>query len=40
FGMNIGGIPLADHKHGFWIVVGIVVTFTAAAAWLAFRKKR
>lgn len=40
FGMNVGGIPLADHKHGFWIVVGIVVTFTAAAAWLAFRKKR
>ena len=23
-----------------WIVVCIVVTFTAAAAWLAFRKKR
>jgi zinc transporter len=40
FGMNVGGIPLAEHKHGFWIVVGIVVTFTAAAAWLAFRKKR
>lgn len=40
FGMNVGGIPLAEHKHGFWIVVCIVVTFTAAAAWLAFRKKR
>lgn len=40
FGMNVGGIPLAEHRHGFWIVVGIVVTFTAAAAWLAFRKKR
>ena len=24
FGMNVGGIPLAEHKHGFWIVVAIV----------------
>ena len=40
FGMNVGGIPLAEHKHGFWIVVAIVVSFTAGAAWLAFRKKR
>ncbi|MDM0068459.1 transporter [Variovorax sp. J31P207] len=40
FGMNVGGIPLAEHKHGFWIVVAIVMTFTAIAAWVAFRKKR
>jgi zinc transporter len=40
FGMNVGGIPLADHKHGFWIVVAIVASFTAVAAWAAFRKKR
>ena len=40
FGMNVAGIPLAEHKHGFWILVGIVVTFTAVAAWLAFRNKR
>jgi zinc transporter len=40
FGMNVGGIPLADHKHGFWIVVAIVITITAGAAWVAFRKKR
>jgi len=40
FGMNVGGIPLAEHKHGFWIVVAIIVTFTAVAAWMAFRKKR
>jgi zinc transporter len=39
FGMNVGGIPLADSRHGFWIVVAIVASFTAAAAWLAFRKK-
>ena len=35
-----GGIPLAEHQHGFWIVVSIVIAFTAIAAWLAFRKKR
>jgi zinc transporter len=40
FGMNVPGIPLAEHKHGFWIIVAIVVTFTAIAAWLAFRKTR
>jgi zinc transporter len=40
FGMNVGGIPLAEHRHGFWIVVAIVASFTAAAAWAAFRKKR
>jgi len=40
FGMNVGGIPLAEHKSGFWIVVGIVSVVTAIAAWLAFRKKR
>jgi zinc transporter len=39
FGMNVGGIPLAQHEHGFWIVVGIVVSFTAIAGWVAFRKK-
>jgi zinc transporter len=40
FGMNVGGIPLAEHRHGFWIVVTIVATFTAVAAWAAFRKKK
>ncbi|RYF83574.1 MAG: magnesium transporter CorA [Comamonadaceae bacterium] len=40
FGMNVGGIPLADNSHGFWAVVGIVASVTAVAAWLAFRKKK
>ncbi len=38
-GMNVGGVPLAQHEHGFWIVVGIVVSFTAAAGWLAFHRR-
>ena len=39
FGMNVGGIPLAGHPHGFWIVVAIVGAFTAIAAWAARRGK-
>ena len=39
FGMNVGGIPLADNPHGFWILMALVVSFTAVAAWLALRKK-
>jgi zinc transporter len=38
FGMNVGGIPLAEFAHGFWTVVLIVVAFTAIAGWLAFRR--
>ena len=38
-GMNVGGIPLAQHAHGFWIVVGIVISFTAIAGWIAFRRQ-
>lgn len=39
-GMNVGGIPLAEHPAGFWIVVAIIVSFTAIAAWIVFRKNR
>jgi zinc transporter len=39
-GMNVGGIPLAEHAHGFWIVVAIIATFTCVAAWFAFRQPR
>jgi len=39
-GMNVGGVPLADHPSGFWIVVAIIVSFTAIAAWIVFSKNR
>ena len=39
-GMNVGGIPLADHPAGFWIVVAVIVSITAVAAWIVFRKDR
>ncbi|SFA74450.1 zinc transporter [Collimonas sp. OK607] len=38
-GMNVGGIPLGQDPQGFWIIAGIVATFTAVAGWLAFRKR-
>ena len=40
FGMNVGGVPLSQHSHGFWIVVAVVLGFTGVAAWVAFRKRR
>ncbi len=39
-GMNVGGIPLNEHPHGFWIVVAIIASFTAIAAWFAFKTPR
>ncbi|MES2128795.1 MAG: transporter [Pseudomonadota bacterium] len=40
FGMNVGGVPLNQHPDGFWLVVGIVVTFTAVAGWIVVRLQR
>jgi len=39
-GMNVGGIPLAESKHGFLIVVVIVASFTVIAGWLTSRRQR
>jgi zinc transporter len=38
-GMNVGGVPLAQHAHGFWIVLSTVVSITALAGWIAFRHR-
>ena len=40
FGMNVGGVPLAQHPSGFWVVVMIVLTFTLVAAWAVFFRRR
>jgi len=39
-GMNVGGVPLAQSAHGFWIVVAIVATFTIAAVGLLLRRQK
>jgi zinc transporter len=38
-GMNVGGIPLAQHPGGFWIIVAIVLSFTVLAGWIALRRQ-
>jgi len=40
FGMNVGGVPLADHPHGFALLVLFVAVFTGVAGWLAFRGRQ
>jgi zinc transporter len=40
FGMNVAGIPLADHVHGFWMVVGLVACVTGIAFWALTRQRR
>lgn len=40
FGMNVGGIPLADDPRGFWIIVGLVSVLTVGGLWFIFRSLR
>ena len=40
FGMNVGGIPLANDHAGFWVVVFFVAILTCIAIWFAFGKNR
>jgi zinc transporter len=40
FGMNVGGVPLANEPHGFFVVVATLVAATGLIAWLAWRRPR
>jgi len=40
FGMNVGGIPLAEHPWGFWLVVSLITLITLVAGWIAFNNTR
>jgi zinc transporter len=40
FGMNVGGVPLAQDPNGFWIVAAFVTIFTLVAAWAVFFRHR
>lgn len=40
FGMNVGGIPLAENRHGFWVMVLLVAGFTGLAGWWVFRRRK
>ncbi|WP_429570955.1 CorA family divalent cation transporter [Paraburkholderia sp. JPY419] len=40
FGMNVGGIPLVENKHGFWVMVLLVAGSTGLTGWWAFSRRR
>ena len=40
FGMNVGGMPLAEHRHGFLIVVVILLIVTVLLAYVALGRRR
>ena len=37
FGMNVGGIPFSQFRHGFLLVVVVVAIITALLAYIAYR---
>jgi len=39
-GMNVGGVPLAENVHGFWIVAAIVTAIAVAVAQFVLFKQR
>lgn len=39
FGMNVGGVPLAEHGYGFLMVAGFLVVLTALLAYLVFNRR-
>jgi zinc transporter len=40
FGMNVGGIPFADHPLGFFAIVALLVALTGLLAYLALARGR
>jgi zinc transporter len=39
FGMNVGGIPFANHDAGFWIMLTLVATLTGCVALVLIRRR-
>lgn len=39
-GMNVGGIPLAEHPHGFVLVVLLITAITGLLGWTLWRRIR
>ena len=40
FGMNVGGIPLAQHRYGFFLVLGPLLVLTALLGYWGLVKRR
>jgi zinc transporter len=39
FGMNVGGIPLAQDENGFWVIAALILAFAGVAAWWVARHR-
>jgi zinc transporter len=39
FGMNVGGIPFAEHRHGFFIVIVVASALTVLGGVMAMRRR-
>jgi zinc transporter len=39
-GMNVGGIPLAQHQQGFTVVVGLLTVVTGVLAYFFLVRRR
>ncbi len=39
FGMNVADIPLAEHEHGFWLIVGLIATVSGCVLWALMRSR-
>lgn len=40
FGMNVGGIPLAENSHGFFLIASLLAILTGLLAWLTLGRRR
>lgn len=40
FGMNVGGIPFAEDRQGFWIIAVMILVFAGAATWWVARSRK
>lgn len=38
FGMNVAGIPMAEHPQGFWLVVALILLISGLVLWLLVRR--
>ncbi|MET0983887.1 MAG: transporter [Steroidobacteraceae bacterium] len=39
FGMNVGGIPLAEHRHGFVLIIGLLAVITGVLGYIGLRNR-
>jgi zinc transporter len=38
FGMNVGGVPMAEEDAGFWLMLLLIVALTGLIGWALVRR--